>query len=1155
MSTEQPVKSTIVPPPSGALPVFYDQRRRRWTHTKQLAPLLLLVIAAVTAGFVLSLVSAPLLGPRIPLSRLQPLNLNPVKPVLESRGAASAKFQYKKIIRNLRRYVAEHPRGTSKNSHAFWRPTLKPYSIVAGFYVNWEASSYASFERHAGQLTHLIPEWLHLNPGGMTFSTQEDPENQFPKLVRLAHEKHVAILPLINNYVPDPSGNNGSWDASSVHTMLMSRAKRAQLIQSLLAFVRTNNFQGCNVDFEELNGDDDPLFARFVRELSLAFHRYGLLVTVDVQPDQDNLEALAAAADYLIPMLYDEHNNTTTAGPIASQAWFNSKMEQFFEQVPPSRTILGIGNYAYDWREGKANPTELAVGAAVVTAKESEGNIGMDSATLNSRFSYYDDNDQPHDVWMLDALSAYNELRAARQWEPAGAALWVIGEEDRALWQFYGAGKLDANINPGAALSFIPGDYEVDRIGDGEILDVTDSASYGTRSVKTDPHTGLVVSEKYISYPTPWVIHTLPSTVRHKELALTFDDGPDGRYTPLMLDVLSSLHAPAAFFLVGNNADNYPDLVRREWAEGHEIGDHTFFHPNLMEISSKRLQYEVEATERLIEVLTGHSTRLFRAPYDVDVDPDTPREVAPLATISRMGMVTVGSAIDPKDYEPGMTPEKIADAVIAHRNDGNIILMHDAGGDRTATVKALPLIITRLRKMGYRFVSLTDLIGGPGAEAQTRAAYFPPAGEQAWSKTSDYVAFMAYFWGRRILYTLFTLAIGMGLLRVVVVEILALLQARSERRRYFDPSYRPRVSVLIAAFNEETVIARTVDAVLRSDYPDFEVIVVDDGSTDHTSRVMWERFGDDPRVRLIRKENGGKASALNLGLTAVTGEIIVGIDADTIFMPQTIQMLARHFQDPEVGAVAGNVKVGNPVNLLTRWQSLEYITGQNFDRRAFDYLNCITVVPGAVGAWRMSALFDAGGYLGDTLAEDTDLTYRVRRMGARIRTESRALAYTEAPENLADFSKQRFRWSFGTLQCLWKHRDAMLNPRYGAFGWVAMPSLWFYSILLPLISPVMDVTIIVALFDPETLTRTAFYYGLFFMAELVATVTALLLDGEGLGLAFWLFFQRFFYRPLMYCIVWKALLRAWSGTIQGWGKFARTGSVQPAEAPTAQFIR
>ena len=209
----------------------------------------------------------------------------------------------------------------------------------------------------------------------------------------------------------------------------------------------------------------------------------------------------------------------------------------------------------------------------------------------------------------------------------------------------------------------------------------------------------------------------------------------------------------------------------------------------------------------------------------------------------------------------------------------------------------------------------------------------------------------------------FVASIVLGTSRVVLFVILALIQRSKERRRCFLPAGTPPlVSVVIAAYNEEKVIVRTVQALLASDYPDLEVIVVDDGSRDATSEAVRAEFGDNPRVRSFRQPNGGKASALNRGIREARGEILVSLDADTLFAADTVSKLARHFTNPDVGAVSGNVRVGNAHNIWTRWQSLEYITSQNFDRRGYDLLNCITVVPGAVGALRRKAVMQVGGY-------------------------------------------------------------------------------------------------------------------------------------------------------------------------------------------------
>ena len=323
---------------------------------------------------------------------------------------------------------------------------------------------------------------------------------------------------------------------------------------------------------------------------------------------------------------------------------------------------------------------------------------------------------------------------------------------------------------------------------------------------------------------------------------------------------------------------------------------------------------------------------------------------------------------------------------------------------------------------------------------------------------NDRIVFEAIYIFELFLSIAFITAIVLGAARVFFVTVLAVISKYKSRHAKFDDAYRPSVSVVIAAFNEQKVISRTIRAVLANRYGPLEIIVVDDGSSDDTSGEVVRDFADHQNVRLFRQENGGKASALNRGIAMATGEIIIALDADTIFGRHTIAYLVRHFADGHVGAVAGNVKVGNRINPLTYWQSIEYVTSQNLDRRAFDVINSVSVVPGAVGAWRRAAIVQAGGYTTDTMAEDMDLTWRIRRNGWRIETDSDAVGYTEAPDTFRALFRQRFRWAFGTLQSLWKHRRRA--GRYGWFGRVMLPSLWLFQVVFQALSPLIDLQII-----------------------------------------------------------------------------------------------
>ena len=419
--------------------------------------------------------------------------------------------------------------------------------------------------------------------------------------------------------------------------------------------------------------------------------------------------------------------------------------------------------------------------------------------------------------------------------------------------------------------------------------------------------------------------------------------------------------------------------------------------------------------------------------------------------------------------------------------------------------------------------------------------------------------FLTYGWMGHAITTLFFIAICLGVLRLVFLCLISLWNWWVEFRRVAPalPAEPPLQSVLIPAHNEAKVIAETVRHILASDYPNLEVIVIDDGSKDETAEVVHSAFASDPRVRLITMANGGKAAALNRGLAEARGNLVVALDADTYFPSDSIGKLVRWFEDPKVGAVAGNAKVGNRVNVITRWQALEYITSQNLERRMLASLGCITVVPGAIGAWRREVLQRLGGFPLDTLAEDQDLTISLLKAGYNVLYDSTALAWTEAPDTVSGLMKQRFRWAFGTLQCLWKHRHAAFRPRYGSLGMIAMPQTWLFQFWLSLLSPFVDLVLVWRLalsafgfiehrsqFDGQTLQKVLFYYLLFVVVDLCSAALAIAMERkEDVKLLPWLVLQRFGYRQLMYYIVIKAGFAALFGPLVGWNKLERKSTV------------
>ena len=1191
----------------GQKPIFFDETHRRWNVASYF------FIVAGIIGLLASLVFAAqiFLSPHLPSISLAAsrLGLAPAVPPARPKAyAAGERPGLDPKTRARQHFVLGRNKDLQEAkvrlSLAIARDSKAPTSstpgdpagpVRAAFFEDDDKAAVDSLQQHIGQTTHLFPVWLLLSPGGtgiksiadFTTRTAENAQSYEPSnddVARAQARFHgVAILPVIQNFDQDTNTFRSDW----LHSLVSDPAKRAEVVKQLKAYVVQGRYQGVNVDFETDQESDRQGMTAFETQLAAAFRPLGLLVTQDVQTDSDayDLPALAKADDFVIPMLYDENADGTAQGPISGQGWYEQHLADVMEKVPANKVVLGLGNYGYDWQDDTTKAVDTSFQQAAQVAEQNrfgeDGIIHIDTQSLNPYFTYSDEGEGAgskevtHTVWLQDATTAYNQMRAALPYHVRGAAVWEMGKEDPSLWSFFEKQQAAtlADFDPQQLTQVSYGkEFGTTFIGQGDVLDVVQSPRDGDRTITTN-RSGLIIAERFTKYPSRWVIRRTGlvdqesgSNDKSKAIALTFDDGPDPRWTPQILDILHRYHVPATFFVVGQNAEAHPGLLTREWNDGMEIGNHSYTHPDIDQISPLRTKLELDATQRVIEAMTGHETTLWRAPNRADSEPSSAADFAPVYLGDQLGYLFIGESNDPRDWEVGISSSQIVKRVLGYvdtkgGNDGNCILLHDAGGDtRAETVKALPQIIEGLQSRGYHFVPVSALVGKP------KSVLFPAVtGRQAWGVALDRAVFDLSYWVGAGFTVLFLLAIGLGISRMVFMGTLATIQARRERERVYDTDYAPSVSVLIAAYNEAKVINKTIATLLDCNYPHLDILVVDDGSKDDTAGVVTAAYGSHPRVTVVRKPNGGKASALNLGIQQCGGEIIVALDADTVFDRDTVSKLVRHFADPAIGAVSGNVKVGNRSNPLTIWQAVEYITSQNFDRRAFDLLNCITVVPGAVGAWRKDAVILAGLYSSQTLAEDTDLTFKIRKLGYRIVTDNSALAYTEAPDNLRDLAKQRFRWAFGTLQCLWKHRSALLNPRYGAFGTIAMPSLWIYQIGFQAIAPIVDLTILWSVIYSHFIASNVDnvqghqnagmllgYWALFSAVELLGAWLAFRLDREDKRLLVWLLLQRFVYRQLMYYVILKSLVFAMRGSLVGWGKFERKGTVQqPAQGGPA----
>jgi cellulose synthase/poly-beta-1,6-N-acetylglucosamine synthase-like glycosyltransferase/peptidoglycan/xylan/chitin deacetylase (PgdA/CDA1 family) len=641
---------------------------------------------------------------------------------------------------------------------------------------------------------------------------------------------------------------------------------------------------------------------------------------------------------------------------------------------------------------------------------------------------------------------------------------------------------------------------------------------------------------------------------------LTFDDGPDPKYTPMILDILALKGVKATFFIVGSVGAVNQGLLRRIFDEGHDIGNHTFTHPNLHELSHERLRLELNATQRLLESTIGVRTKLFRPPFGTDLEPQTIDGADALRVASQLGYLTIGMKIDPKDWLRPLAQQIVAKTVEgALRGDGNVVLLHDAGGMRQATVEALPQIIDRLRAEGFAFVTTHELIG------LSREAVMPPAAsEDGFIIAVNYAGFSVFSGFNAFLIFAFQLGIALGTLRIVWVTTFALLHARRERQRWNQTWMPASVAVIIPAYNEEKVICASIRALLASTIGNFTIIVVDDGSSDRTCSVVREAFSASGRVEVLRQDNCGKWAALNHGIAHADAEIIVTLDADTLFESDAIALLLRHFADPSVAAVAGSANVGNCVNVVTRFQALEYVTNQNLDRRALELVNGITVVPGSIGAWRRAALLAIGGFQPDTLAEDADATIRLERAGWRVLYEPRAVAHTEAPETVRAFLRQRLRWMFGTLQVAYKHRGAIASGRPAGVGLFGLPNVIVFQFLFTLLAPVIDLALLLSVIAglssyasqpeaglPASLVTVCAYWTYFQLLEAMTSGLAISMERRR---RLWrllplVVLQRFCYRQLLYVTAVRVAAAALKGRMLGWAKLARTGTA--AQPPTA----
>ena len=1164
--------------------IFFDPHRKRWKRLRRILDATAVLTTLVLAGFIFNVLRSQ------PLPELLLATPRHNYKALPDRTPA---LRANRLPLPARRKTDRKPSEIPFNSGE---------GLRAAYYAPDDPGSYSSFKAHVHQLDMIFPQWLHVDSQQGTLmaissdnireypvidqGTVHDPD-QLSKVKRVIQEarEDTEIFPHLNNY----DIHTQSWDADVGNVLEdpgKSAALRDQIVRFLTAFPV---YRGLSLDIESLPDSATPAYLNFIRQLYADLHPRDLHLYVNVAASTSDadLKLIAANSDGVLLMNYDQHETNSDPGPVASQDWFMANLRRVLLDVPKQKLICALANYGYDWTLSIPPPPkrghkpakpqvldteDLSVSDAWQHAADADADLDLDYNSLNPHFEYIDeDANQRHVVWFLDGVTLLNEMRGARQLGLQTFALFRLGSEDSSVWNVW-----DKPSNPESLqdLGSVQPGHDVDAEGEGDILRVTGLPQPGKRTVQIDsdepdPRKKLIIDEHMDVYPHTYTVQYYG--YHPNEVSLSFDDGPDPKWTPKILDILKQKQVKGTFLMIGNEALQNVGLMQRVVREGNEIGNHTYTHPDISEISVRQLDLEVKLTERLFASKLGVQPLYLRPPYDIDEEPDTDDQAAPVVHIQADGYTIVGSKIDTNDWDERIrkSPEEITQSVLEQLKimktkpqfRGSVILMHDGGGNRSATVAALPLLIDTLRARGYTFVPVSALMGKTTAEVMPRITFW-----QSVRAIPDSIAFSTLAIIGNFIVLVFFVGDVLMSARLALVGIFAIIDRLRRPHRPASPGFNPRIAVLIPAYNEEKVIVRTVRSVLHSDYSNLHIIVIDDGSSDDTFEVAREAYKSEiaaGRVKVVTKANGGKAAALNFALDQMDEEFYVGIDADTVIAADAISKLIPHFEDPTIGAVAGNAKVGNRVNLWTRWQALEYITSQNFERRALDLFNVVTVVPGAIGAWRTAPVKMAGGYPVNTVAEDADLTMNLLEQKFKVIYEDRALAFTEAPIDARGLMRQRFRWSFGILQSVWKHRAAFVRNK--AMGLFALPNILVFQMLLPLVSPFIDLMFAGGLihyfidrhYHPEaasmaSLQKLLAYFGAFLLIDFVTSTVAFSLErrhpankGDG-WLLFHIWLQRFAYRQVFSIVLFKTVVRAIDGKPFNWDKLERTATMSKA---------
>jgi cellulose synthase/poly-beta-1,6-N-acetylglucosamine synthase-like glycosyltransferase/peptidoglycan/xylan/chitin deacetylase (PgdA/CDA1 family) len=900
-----------------------------------------------------------------------------------------------------------------------------------------------------------------------------------------------------------------------------------------LSFDNENiEFNSVIVDLIDYSPKTENLIQTLIRD------QYNVsLSTKDVTNLPKNIDYSSITHIYL-----DLGDNNTNAKNIVAQ---NAKFKDFNESNKTNFQLsLVTPSQSFDVSRGQLDPySQIEYEKALTSNKIAETGVDKESgATLlkNNKLTlinfddvyYYNLLNQLKTENILDNIESINLNNISNH--PDGI-FTAINEHDKL--------KSDYLFN-----SFI--DKQNENMG--SVLDYKPSVK-GNRLVNYQD--GLVIKVKYNTYPKKGEL-TYKGMINNK-IAISFDDGPDPEITPKVLAILNDKGVKATFYIVGSRAAKYPDIVKQIISEGHIVANHSYTHSPLSNLKDKALNEEIIQTQEVIKRITGEYPKLMRTPFNDSPYHAKEGDLRIVVAAQNNKLIVSEFDTDPNDWRIDRTAEELFN--LSTTNPKSQLLLHDIGRieEKQAMLKALPKILDYYKTKNIAVVSTYDLLQVNAPDMAKKStfdigSYLTPS--FILNKTKESVD---------LIILIFTI---LSLFFLILIRIFWIIKVNVKTKEY--PPYTPPVSIIIPGYNEESVCIQTVESLIKQNYPDYEIIYVDDGSKDRSFEILKFKYMLNKRIRVYKKPNGGKASALNFGINLATNDIVILVDADTQFKKNSIVNLVRHFQDPKIGAVAGNVQVGNDYftqkvngadkpsfNFLTIFQRLEYITSQNFFREAFELVNIITIVSGAIGAYRKDAIKQVGGISVDTLAEDGNLSFDVLKMGWKIVYERDAISLTEAPENLNALFKQRVRWAFGNIQVLWKNRNIMLNAKFRWLGLVAMPFAWNCFIGLVIGPFISMITVGYGLYDfavngkftadSKLILTALFWYAMFMIVEFAVVFVSIWRDPSKAKFRLLPFFfvYTFIFPFFLFIVSISVLIKIFKGTPQGWGHLKRTGTV------------